>query len=190
MRFAKSALALAGAAVLSGAPATAAVNIVVEGGGTPIVYEGDNGNRFAVLGIDARQQDANTIVDLPNFTVDEAFIRSLIVSGPASRLQNAFFCPDFAGGSGCAPLTSVSVPDEARLFNSLLLEFTGTGNIVLSRPSGGTTTLSLNVTRQGPPPLAAAVPEPSTWAMLLLGFFAIGAGLRRRAAQLRPALTA
>lgn len=30
-------------------------------------------------------------------------------------------------------------------------------------------------------PLAAAVPEPATWAMMLLGFGAIGVGMRRRA---------
>lgn len=32
-----------------------------------------------------------------------------------------------------------------------------------------------------------AVPEPSTWAMMLLGFFAIGAGMRRRETSVRYA---
>jgi len=35
----------------------------------------------------------------------------------------------------------------------------------------------------------SAVPEPGTWAVLILGFFAIGWAMRRRA-QLRPGLTA
>lgn len=171
-------MALAGAA-FAATPADAAVNLVVEGGGTPIVFAGDNGNRFAVLGIDARRRDADNIVNLPNFTVTTDFIRSLIASGGASRLQNAFFCPDFAARTGCSTLTSVSVADEARLFSSLLLEFSGSGSIVLTRPSGGTTTFGLRVTQPGAPPINMAVPEPSTWAMLLLGFFGIGAAVRK-----------
>ena len=43
----------------------------------------------------------------------------------------------------------------------------------------------------GVPPTGpvSAVPEPGTWAVLILGFFAIGWAMRRRA-QLRPGLTA
>ena len=167
------------AAAFAATPAVAAVNLVVEGGGTPVVFAGDNGNRFAVLGIDARQRDADNIVNLPNFEVTTDFIRSLIVGGGASRLQNAFLCSDFAGGSGCSALTSVSVADETRLFSSLLLEFSGTDNVIFTRSSGGRTTLGLRVTQQGAPPISAAVPEPSTWAMLLLGFFGIGAAVRK-----------
>jgi hypothetical protein len=32
----------------------------------------------------------------------------------------------------------------------------------------------------GLPPVLSAVPEPGTWAMLILGFFAVGAAMRRR----------
>jgi hypothetical protein len=173
--------ALLGAAMLA-APAGAAVNLVAEGGGTPVVFEGDNGNLFAVLGIDARRQDSDTVVNLPDFLVDDAYIRSLIPGGGGS-LANAYFCPDLSGGVGCSPLTSVSVSDEARLFDSLLLEFSaGTSSVTFRRPSGGTTSLGLAVTRTGPPPLAvsSAVPEPATWAMMLLGFFAIGGMMRVR----------
>jgi hypothetical protein len=39
-----------------------------------------------------------------------------------------------------------------------------------------------------PPPTTGAVPEPSTWAMMLLGFAMIGRVLRtRRRALLQPA---
>lgn len=175
----KFTLGLVSLACLAAAPASAAVNIVIEGGGTPIVYEGENGNRFAVFGIDARQQDSDNIVNLPNVTVDNSYIQSLITSG-ASQFVNAFLCTN---GEDCAAFTSVNVADEARLFGSLLLEFSGTGNIVFSKPSGGTATLGLGITQQGLPPIGdvtAAVPEPSTWAMMLLGFFAIGFGMRAR----------
>ena len=38
-------------------------------------------------------------------------------------------------------------------------------------------------------PVAAAVPEPATWAMMLIGFGAAGFGMRRRTrAQLRAAV--
>lgn len=42
-----------------------------------------------------------------------------------------------------------------------------------------------------PPPTGpvSAVPEPGTWAVLILGFFAVGWAMRRRA-QMRPGLTA
>lgn len=194
MRFVKA--SLAAFAALATVPSVAAVNVTVEGGGTPIVFAGDNGNRLAVLGLDARPRDADNIVNLSDFTVDAAFISSLVAgnTGGSSRVANVFFCPAAsATGTGtCSPLTtSISVADEARLFNSLIVEFNGTGNVVFNQPNGrGTTTLSLAVTRQGPAPIAAAVPEPSTWAMLLLGFFGIGAAIRWPTRRSRRLMTA
>ncbi len=41
------------------------------------------------------------------------------------------------------------------------------------------------ITAGGPPP-TPGIPEPSTWAMMLLGFGGLGAMLRRRRAQFRP----
>lgn len=180
----KLAIITAGLTALSGSPALAAVDLVIEGGGTPIVFQGDNGNRFGVLGIDARRQDSDSIVNLSDFVVDTAFIRSLIApaSGGGARLENAFFCSNF-GSANCSPLTSVSVADESRLFGSLLLEFNGTGNVVFQSPNTGrTASLNLAVTQQGLPPInvAGAVPEPTTWVMMLLGFFGMGAALRIR----------
>ncbi len=190
-KFSLIAAALSAAlAAATATPAQAAVEIVIEGGGTPIVFEGDNGNRFAVLGIDARRRDADNIVNLADFTVDLSFLQSRISpsSGGGARLVNAFVCPDFAGGASCSPLTSITVSDEARLFSSLLLEFNGSGNIVLTSPfTSRTSTLNLGVTQVGGPPILGAVPEPTTWAMMLLGFFTIGAALRRRGSRaLKP----
>jgi hypothetical protein len=42
----------------------------------------------------------------------------------------------------------------------------------------------------GPGPGIGAVPEPATWAMLILGFFAVGAAMRRRARKQAGAASA
>ena len=181
----KKILVLAAAAAACTAMPASAARIVVEGGGSPIVYEGDNGNRFGLVGVDTRRDDADTDVNRPPTVVDFSLIQSLITSG-AGSLVNAFYCADF-GNTACTPLTSLTVLDEQRSFNSLLLEFNSTGNIVFA----GSSTLNLgNITRIGAPPIAVtpAVPEPSTWAMLLLGFFGVGGALRARR-QTKAALT-
>jgi hypothetical protein len=72
-------------------------------------------------------------------------------------LGNNFFAPPFPGGPGGPPFLPAA--------------FGG--------PPGGPPP-------SGPippvidPPGAGAVPEPATWAMLILGFFAVGAAIRRR----------
>ena len=173
----KALFSIAAATVALTAMPASAAQIVVEGGGTPVVFEGDNGNRFGLVGIDTRRDDSDSDVNLPETVVDFDFIQSLITSG-AGSLVNAFYCEDF-GNTACTPLTSLSVMDESRLFDSLLLEFSSTGNIVFQ----GTATLGLGtITRTGAPPIdiAGAVPEPSTWAMLLLGFFAVGGAMRSK----------
>ena len=168
-----------GAAALIGAataPANAAVNIVVEGGGTPVVFE-DNGSRFALLGIDARPASSTAT------TVDIDFVNSIIKSGPL--VVGLFGCTGGLGSLSCTPNASIDVQPGQRLFDSLLAQFDGSGNVVFGTVTGGTTTLSLAVTQQGQPPIASqvAVPEPGTWAMLLLGFFTIGASMRAKTSR-------
>jgi hypothetical protein len=175
----KALTVLAAIAVVGTTPASAAVNIVVEGGGTPVVFEGADGNRFGLVGLDARRRDGNAIVDLPDVTVDRNDIISRL-SNPNSFVD-AYFCENFSSGGSCTPFTSIVVQDEARLFNSLLLEFNSTGSITFNNPVGGTGSLGLGtVTRSGPPPIGTAVPEPGTWLMVMLGLFGIGALLRRQ----------
>jgi hypothetical protein len=81
-------------------------------------------------------------------------------------------------------LTSITSVDRS---NPALIGFTGTGtfggmlngqavnatagSIVYSSQGGGTTTFSA---------LTTALPEPGTWAMMLLGFGGIGLAMRRR----------
>jgi hypothetical protein len=73
--------------------------------------------------------------------------------------------------------------DGARLHNSLLIEFTGTGNVTAFRGIGtGSSTVNLTPNRAGAPPISAPVPEPATWAMMMLGFGGLGYTLRRKSA--------
>lgn len=120
-------------------------------------------------------------MNAPNFVVDLDYVNSLIASGPS--LVELYSC---VGGFPCTPGASIIVSDEDRLFDSLIGEFAGSGNVVFNQPVGGTDTLGLGtITREGSPPIGTsnAVPEPTTWLMLLLGVFAIAAAMRSSAAR-------
>lgn len=51
-------------------------------------------------------------------------------------------------------------------------------SISCSRFRPGVYSTSFTLTRDGP--VVSAVPEPATWAMMLLGFYSIGTGMRRK----------
>lgn len=79
-------------------------------------------------------------------------------------------------------------------FGSTLTLEDGTSDGTLDRPFSLTNNVNTNFARFSvsqvapPPPPVGAIPEPSTWAMLLLGFFGIG-GVLRSARRSRVALT-
>ena len=180
----KMLVSMAAIAMSFGAAQAAVVNVSVEGGGTPVVYQLDNGNLLGLLGFDARGADADNVVNLPNFEFSTADITGLITSG-GSQVAGYYFGPSF-------PTTSLqntavdssyvfSVADEARLFDSLWVEWSGDSNLVFGKAfGGGTTTLGNTVTQLGAAPIGGAVPEPGTWALMILGFGLVGSALRRR----------
>jgi hypothetical protein len=178
-------LAAMSAAIAAASPALAAINLTVEGGGTPIVYEGANGNKFAVFGIDRRPLDADGVVNQPAFTLTEQYIRDRFAT-QANRVVNIFYNPNnsspaFDPANSFSAFAPIDVADEARLYNSLLIEFTGTGNVTAFRGIGtGSSTVNLTPNQAGAPPIGAPVPEPATWAMMMLGFGGLGYTLRRR----------
>ncbi len=65
---------------------------------------------------------------------------------------------------------------------TLFLDLTGLGR---NAPNVGIDNVRFSQVSLAPPP--AAVPEPATWAMMLLGFGAVGGLLRTRARRLAPA---
>ena len=73
------------------------------------------------------------------------------------------------------------------LFNQVMIP--GMVNTILVSGTAGTNGgkhKGANATFAGTLSFAAAVPEPGTWAMMLLGFGAVGMGMRRRSRVLRP----
>jgi hypothetical protein len=91
----------------------------------------------------------------------------------------SFSLPDFAVTFG---LTAVANNNMDTTFQSAAWDITGTGGVMtIEFHSSGLPNVDAildNFVITGPAP---EVPEPATWAMMLLGFGAIGASLRRSA---------
>lgn len=133
-------------------------------------------------------------------------------SGSFTVTSNAFLLPGWGIFGGTATNTATDTTDID--FDSVMLTNTTTGDtytgtfnngffsIAFSGPDtveAGLFTLTLGGIAQtftGLPPsypsiggsasfFAAAVPEPATWALFILGFGMIGAGLRRRSGAVR-----
>ncbi|RMF12490.1 MAG: PEP-CTERM sorting domain-containing protein [Alphaproteobacteria bacterium] len=163
--------------VVSDARAAAIIGLRVEGGGTQQVYALDNGNFLGLWGFDNRE-GANPGAG------------SVLITGPGDLIGGftsgagnivAFYNgtnPVNVGASEFDPLVfGFTVADDARLFDSLWIEWTG-GNLVYQQPSGGTTTMnSTNITREGDP-FRRDIPAPAS--LLLLGVGLAALGLRRR----------
>ncbi len=117
-----------------------------------------------------------------------------------AALQGSTICLETVSGSpGCAPghqptdmiigsLTSYSDPNPSITGKNPQIQ--GTGIFVIDIPVGFTpdiTGVTFNF-GTGPSSLpGSTVPEPATWAMMLLGVFGLGGLLRRRRESLSPA---
>lgn len=94
--------------------------------------------------------------------------------------------PSFAAFPTSTPIPFSLVPGDLALRYSLGSDFyygfarlNGNGTLDFAFESRANTGLNAGAAIVGP--LAAAVPEPGTWAMMLVGFGAIGFATRRRA---------
>jgi hypothetical protein len=125
---------------------------------------------------------ANPFRELLTFTTDAAGMLSIqFGSVRTSDLNDVDFSEAFLTGTGIVGQLAISEiladPNETRALNNILLNQAGTFTLTI-RGTPGTQSGSLGgtVAFQN----MAAVPEPGTWAMMLLGFGAIGFSMRRR----------
>lgn len=108
-------------------------------------------------------------------------------------LQQGTFAIDFSNGGIFGTFTGETRPRVGTpgLNDQVFAYLITGGSGRYAGASGGFGNIGTVDTRGGPPSrlsfnfdgaiTAAAVPEPTTWAMLILGFFAVGAALRAKA---------
>lgn len=171
--------------------ATAAIAVAVPAQAATVVYT--SGTAVGLIernGIYSGAFEANVISDLasdPNFTADFTFTTPFSGTAAASAISialNAASNLNFTSFAINGVTGSVinGVRDQAFIDSMLIAGGLNTLRItgMLNPPSGqGNAGFGGNVTFAA----AAAVPEPATWAMFILGFGALGFGLRRRNAQ-------
>jgi hypothetical protein len=147
---------------------------------TPQNSATDNGLTFN--GTTFSNVTAGTSFDLGTFTLqngtnsyDETFDLLVTFTAPAGS-GNGTFTADLSGavhGNSGDPSVSVTFTDSPQPFNGFTLSLTDLTNM---QPSSHGNVYDIT----GLITVTAAVPEPSTWAMMLLGFMGIGFMAYRR----------
>lgn len=158
--------------------------------GTAVNFTGTTvggSNVIAANGGQARVEgDLNTITSNPNDTLGLTSLNFSLAGG--TTFNNLEF--NLFGGSGSAAFAITD--NEGQVFN--FSQALGNGeNFFGFVGIDGQTIRSVSITTAGgiqdirqirlDQSVAAAVPEPGTWALMLLGFGGIGASLRRRRSQ-------
>jgi len=176
-------LGLAGVATLAiSSVANAAVTVDA---GTTVDYTGPTGNDlvFSVGYSDSGQ--SSPFIESLVWTNTLAGFYGITLSTTASS-NGAANDVDFTSAmlSGGSIMGSIDLLATGLLFNNDLFESYGLANLSLG---AGTYTLTVGGTRGLTGAFGgnvafntAAVPEPGTWAMMLLGFGAVGFAMRRR----------
>ncbi|UUR08222.1 FxDxF family PEP-CTERM protein [Sphingomonas glaciei] len=165
-----------------------------------IVTSGENATTVQVANLDAGANNSFTIgfsdanltnpfAELLTFTTDVAGMLNLFVGTTgASAENNVTFSNVFLTGTGLpnpngVPLSQVLFDPNDTFVRNMVAVGPGTYTLnIQGNPGTQNGSLSGNVAF-----VAAAVPEPGTWAMMLVGFGAIGFSMRRRRTQ-RPVL--
>jgi hypothetical protein len=125
----------------------------------------------------ARVSATDGILDNPlTFTFDDGLISALEFNINALTNGDVFFT--FAGGDSDGQVTTLY--DLASNGQNFFNAFNGTFKSVTMTFANGATVEDVRQFRMSAASPTAAVPEPATWAMMLLGFGAIGFGMRRR----------
>jgi hypothetical protein len=130
-------------------------------------------NQFSTANVGAQQSAIDLLLGAGNYTVDWNALTSagLVVSGSDVNALNDLLAN--AGGQVVLGLHWGNVPGAAGNVSAFYLwDNAAVGSIHLTDTQGYSNAVLYRST--------AAVPEPATWAMMLLGFGAIGLASRRR----------
>lgn len=170
---------LAASAMIAAPAAAAVVNLQVEGGGGPqSVYQLGNGNLLGLWGFDNRNPNVGAV------TLNSADDILSGFRGDTSRIVGFYNGQTVVnpGKSEFDPIVwGFTLDDEARLFGSLWIEWTG-GALVFRGPVGGTKTMNPNVTLEGDPLALTPIPLPAALPLLLAGLGGLALIARRRKA--------
>ena len=125
----------------------------------------------------ARVGAVDLVLDNPlTFTYNDGLISALEFNIDALTNGNVFF--SFSGGDSDGQVTSLY--DIGQNGSNFFNAFDGTFSSVTMTFTDGATVSDVGQFRLNVAPAVAAVPEPATWAMMILGFAAIGFSVRRR----------
>ncbi|TCP30410.1 PEPxxWA-CTERM sorting domain-containing protein [Sphingomonas sp. BK235] len=122
--------------------------------------------------------DISFTYEAPTFVTDGWVDRSLLKDATASiaRIRFLSSCPNGGGASAC---DEVNVVTESGFGSTITHRYFADGAFAAagSYKGSSSTPASLTVSAAVAP---GAVPEPATWAMMILGFGAIGYAMRRK----------
>lgn len=125
----------------------------------------------------ARVRATDSILNAPlTFTFNDGLISALEFNVNALTDGDVYFT--FAGGDSDGQVTTLY--DLGANGQNFFNAFNGTFKSVTMTFTNGATVQDVRQFRISAAPKTPAVPEPATWAMMLLGFGAIGFGMRRR----------
>jgi len=110
------------------------------------------------------------------FSINSGLISALEFNIDALTNGKVFFT--FTGGNSDGLVTSSYALDKNG--NNFFNAFDGTFSSVKMTFTNGATVADVAQFRLNTAPAVAAVPEPATWALMLLGFAGIGFTIRRR----------
>lgn len=164
---------LAAAAMAAASPAAAADFITIDGQSG--VFGNPNVTCTAPATTNCNFSSSFTFMTPENAKLVSASISS-VMTGNNQRTNIDFTSVTLNGVA--FDVLSTGVQEFRNLLNQNIVSG-GTNTISVTGVSGGDAAFSGNLS------FAAAVPEPATWAMMILGFGVVGAGMRSRVAARR-----